>query len=97
MVGRAKNALVLGPPADFSTAGAIAGRLGELSVYGLPDDYWNGYADHVKKVTPEDVRRFAAERLDPAKLTIVMVANPAVVKPQLDPRLRIRDTCPVDC
>jgi predicted Zn-dependent peptidase len=79
----AKNALVLGLPADFATAGAIAGRLGELAVYGLPDDYWNRYAENVRKVTPEDVRRFAARRLDPARLTVVMVANPAVVRPQL--------------
>ena len=80
----AKNALVLGLPADFATAGAIAGRLGELAVYGLPDDYWNRYAERVKKVTAEDVRRFALERLDPARLTVVMVANPEVVRPQLD-------------
>jgi predicted Zn-dependent peptidase len=79
----AKNALVLGLPADFATAGAIAGRLGELAVYGLPDDYWNRYAENVRKVTPADVQRFAKERLDPARLTIVMVASPAVVGPQL--------------
>ncbi|HET8538626.1 MAG TPA: pitrilysin family protein [Anaeromyxobacter sp.] len=79
----AKNALVLGLPADFAAAGAIAGRLGELAIYGLPDDYWNRYAENVRKVTAEDVRRFAVERLDPARLTLVMVANPAVVKPQL--------------
>jgi len=79
----AKNALVLGLPADFATAGGIASRLGELAVYGLPDDYWNRYAENVRKVTAEDVRRFAVERLDPARLTLVMVANPAVVRPQL--------------
>ncbi|HEX9049309.1 MAG TPA: pitrilysin family protein, partial [Anaeromyxobacter sp.] len=79
----AKNALVLGLPADFATAGGIAGRLGELAAYGLPDDYWNRYAENVRKVTPADVQRFARERLDPARLTVVMVANPAVVAPQL--------------
>jgi len=80
----AKNALVLGLPADFATAGAIAGRLGELAVYGLPDDYWNRYADNVRKVTAADVQRFAREKLDLARLTVVVVANPAVVRPQLD-------------
>jgi len=79
----AKNSLVLGLPADFATAGSIAGRLAELAVHGLPDDYWNRYADLVRKVSADDVRRFALERLDPAKLTVVMVANPDVVKPQL--------------
>ena len=79
----ARNALVLGLPAEFATAGAIAGRLADLAVHGLPDDYWNRYAERVQQVTAEDVRRFARERLDPARLTIVMVANPEVVKPQL--------------
>jgi predicted Zn-dependent peptidase len=79
----AKNALVLGLPADFATAGGIAHRLAELAVHGLPDDYWNRYADLVRKVTAEDVRRFAASRLDPAKLTMVLVASPEAVKPQL--------------
>jgi zinc protease len=79
----AKNALVLGLPADFATAGGIASRLADLAVHGLPDDYWNRYADEVAKITAEDVRRFATARLDPAKLTLVMVANPDTVKPQL--------------
>jgi len=79
----AKNALVLGLPADFATAGGIAHRLAELAIYGLPDDYWNRYADLVRRVTAEDVRRFAASRLDPARLTLVLVGSPQAVKPQL--------------
>jgi predicted Zn-dependent peptidase len=79
----AKNALVLGLPADFATAGAIAGRLAELAVYDLPDDYWNRYADLVKEVTAADVQRVAERILDPGKLTLVMVATPAVVSAQL--------------
>ena len=79
----AKSSLVLGLPADFATAGGIAHRLADLAVNGLPDDYWNRYADLVRKVTAEDVRRFAAARLDPAKLTVVMVATPDAVKSQL--------------
>ncbi len=79
----AKAALVLGLPADFATAGATASRVADLAVHGLPDDYWNRYADHVRQVTPEDVRRFAATYLDPSKLTLLMVAHPDTVKSQL--------------
>jgi predicted Zn-dependent peptidase len=79
----AKDALVLSLPADFATAGATAGRLAELAVYGLPDDYWNRYADRVRKVTAADVRRFAETYLDPAKVTLVMVAHPDTVRGQL--------------
>ncbi len=79
----AKNALVLSLPSDFATTGSIAGHLADLAVHGLPDDYWNRYADLVRKVTADDVRRAAERYLDPAKLTVVMVATPGVVKPQL--------------
>ena len=79
----AKAALVLSLPADFATAGATAGRIADLVVHGLPDDYWNRYADRVRHVTADDVRRFAATYLDPTKLTLVMVAHPDTVKAQL--------------
>jgi predicted Zn-dependent peptidase len=79
----AKDALVLSLPADFATAGAIAGRLADLAVHGLPDDYWNRYAASVRKVTAADVQRFARAYLDPSRMTLVMVANPATVKDQL--------------
>ncbi|BDG03631.1 M16 family metallopeptidase [Anaeromyxobacter oryzae] len=79
----AKAALVRSLPADFATVGGVAGRIAELVVYGLPDDYWNGYADAVKKVTAEDVRRVADRVLDPARATLVLVGTPEVVSPQL--------------
>ena len=79
----AKASLVLGLPADFATAGATAGRIADLVVHGLPDDYWNRYAARVKQVTADDVKRFADAYLDPTKLTVVMVATPDTVKAQL--------------
>ena len=79
----AKASLVLGLPADFATAGSTAGRIADLVVHGLPDDYWNRYAARVKQVTADDVKRFADAYLDPSKLTVVMVATPDTVKAQL--------------
>ena len=79
----AKDALVLGLPADFATAGATAGRIADLVVHGLPDDYWNRYAARVRQVTADDVKRFADTYLDPSRLTVVMVASPDTVKTQL--------------
>lgn len=79
----AKDALVLSLPADFSSAGGIAGRLAELALHGLPDDYWNRYADEVKQVDAAAIQEVARKYLDPAKLTVVLVANPSVVAPQL--------------
>jgi predicted Zn-dependent peptidase len=79
----AKSSLVLGLPADFATAGATAGRIADLVVHGLPDDYWNRYADKVKQVTAADVQKFAEAYLDPSRITLVMVATPDTVKAQL--------------
>ena len=82
-LGRAKDALVLSLPSDFATAGGIASKLAEEAVHGLPDDYWNRYVDEVEKVGADDVRRIATRYLDPAKLTAVLVGEPAGVRPQL--------------
>jgi predicted Zn-dependent peptidase len=79
----AKASLVLSLPAGFATAGATAGKIADLVVNGLPDDYWNRYAESVRKVTSEDVKRFAETYLVPEKLTLVMVAHPDTVKAQL--------------
>jgi len=80
----AKAAIVLGLPAGFATAGGIAGHLAELVVHGLPDDHWNRYVDQVRATTAEDVRRVAGRILDPSRVTLVVVGDPGVVRPQLE-------------
>ncbi|HYQ80208.1 MAG TPA: pitrilysin family protein, partial [Anaeromyxobacteraceae bacterium] len=79
----ARNALVLSLPSDFATAAGIAGRLAEQVVQGLPDDYWERYAEAVRRVTVADVLRVARRDLDLSRLTTVMVGDPSV-KAQLD-------------
>jgi predicted Zn-dependent peptidase len=79
----AKNGIVRSLPAEFATVGEIAGRVAELLVYGLPDDYWNRFADEVRAVTAADVLRAAERYLDPSRTTLVLVGAPAVVEPQL--------------
>ena len=80
----AKDSIVLGLPADFATVGGIAGRLGELVLHGLPDDYWDGYVQRIRAVTADDVLRVSQRLLDRSRLTLVMVAEPSVVRPQLE-------------
>jgi predicted Zn-dependent peptidase len=79
----ARNSLLLSLPAGFATAAAIAGKVADQVVYGLPDDYWEQYALQLRAVTAPDVQRVAQKYLDPAHLTTVMVCDPAQVKPQL--------------
>jgi len=78
----AKDGIVRSLPADFAMVSEIAGHLGELATDGLPDDYWNTYAQEVEQVTAADVQRMARKYLDLDRLTLVMV-GPAQVAPQL--------------
>ena len=80
----ARNALLLSLPADFAVTAGIAGKLAEEVVYGLPDEYWDQFAVQVASVSPLDVQRVSQKYLDTAKLTTVMVCEPAAVKPQLE-------------
>jgi zinc protease len=74
-VDRAKNYVALGFPADFQTVGGIADRIEEMVIYGLPDDYFNGYIKSILSVTKADVERVARKYLDPAKMAIVLVGD----------------------
>jgi len=74
-VDRAKNYVALGFPADFQTVGEIAGKLEELAIYGLPENYYNSYISNILAVTKADVERVAKKYLDPEKMAIVLVGD----------------------
>jgi hypothetical protein len=61
----------------------IAGRVADLVVHSLPDDYWNTYAGAVERVTPDDLQRVARRYLDPDRTTLVLVTPPGVAAAQL--------------
>jgi predicted Zn-dependent peptidase len=44
----------------------------------LPADYWDRYPERITAVTGEEVRSAARKYLDPSRLHIVAVAEPAV-------------------
>jgi zinc protease len=78
-VSRAKNVVALGYPSDFQTVGQLAMQLGELSLYGLPSDYFNSYVGKVLGVTKEDVLRVAKKYIDPKNLAIIVVGDKATI------------------
>jgi zinc protease len=45
--------------------------------YGLPADYWDAYPARIAAVTQAQVQAAARKYLDPAKLQIVAVGDPA--------------------
>jgi zinc protease len=70
-------------PIRYETTSAIAGALVNLVIFGLPDDYFDGYRERVRAVTAADVQRVAREHLRPDELQVVVVGDPAQVRDPL--------------
>jgi zinc protease len=67
-------------PIRYETTDAIAAALANLIIYGLPDDYFDRYREHVRAVTAADVLAAARAHLHPDRVQIVAVGDPAVVR-----------------
>jgi predicted Zn-dependent peptidase len=78
-----KQAIIRGFPRGFETPNQMASRLGDVVLYGLPDDYFNSYIQKVQAVTLDDVQRVANQHLDPAKMAILVVGDRKVIEPGL--------------
>jgi zinc protease len=76
----ARNRLIQGFPGRFGTTSGVAGTLGELVVYDLPDDYFATYQAKLAAVTRDDVNRVARQYLKPDRMTILVVGDRAKVE-----------------
>jgi predicted Zn-dependent peptidase len=72
---RARNYVALRYPENFQSVAQIASQLNELVTYGLPDDYFNNYVQHVLAVTKDDVERAAKKYIDPEKVAIIVAGD----------------------
>jgi predicted Zn-dependent peptidase len=82
-LARAKNYVALRFPAAFETNDDISGRLVDLIVYGLPDDYFSRYVQNIQAVTAEDVQRVAKRYLQPDRVAVVVVGDRQVIEPRI--------------
>ena len=71
-------------PIRYETTDAIAAALGNLVIYGLPDDYFDRYRERVRSVTASDVLAAARAHLHPDRMQIVTVGDPGVVRAPLE-------------
>ena len=78
-----RQAIIRGFPRTFETPEQIAGRLTDVVLYNLPDDYFNNYIARVRAVTLEDVARVADRYLDPSRMAILVVGDRKVIEPGL--------------
>lgn len=76
----AKESLIQGLPQRFASVTAISGAITSLVVQGLPDDYYQTYAQKVSAVTKEDLLRVAKRYIDLQHLAIVIVGDRASVE-----------------
>jgi predicted Zn-dependent peptidase len=80
----ARTAIVEGFRAQFATAEGTADAVSDLFVYGLPNDELVRYPRAIEGVTQRDVRRVLTERVDPARLSLVVVGDRAAVGGSLE-------------
>jgi predicted Zn-dependent peptidase len=77
-------ALTRGYARNFETADQIGRAVMQLALYDLPGDYYAQYVARVESVTRDDVTRVMTEHLDPARLTTVIVGDPAAFASDLE-------------
>jgi zinc protease len=70
---QAKDYLTGNFPLRLDSTGKLAGFLGQVEYFGLGDDYIEKYAERVRAVTLDDVRRAAGKYLHPDALVQVVV------------------------
>jgi zinc protease len=71
----AKASLTRGYPRGFETAQQVARSVAVLSLYGLPDSYFEEFVPKINAVTSADVIEAARRYLDPARLTTLIVGD----------------------
>jgi zinc protease len=62
-------------PRRFESAAQTAGTFASDELLGRPEGYWSSYRDKVSAVTPEEIKRAFAERIDPDTMVLLVVGN----------------------
>ena len=71
-------------PIRYETTSSIASALATLTVFQLPESFYDDYRANIGSVTPADVLNAARTHVWPEKLQMVVVGNPAVLKEPLE-------------
>jgi predicted Zn-dependent peptidase len=71
-------------PIRYETTNAVAQAIAIAQVYGLGDDYYTRYREHIRAVTANDVLRAAQKFLHPEKLMVVAVGDAATIRAPME-------------
>jgi zinc protease len=78
-----KNYLMGVFPATVQSSSDIAGRLLDMELYGLPEDYFDRYRENIGAVSKDHIARVAQKYLDPDRALIVIVGSAAQIREPL--------------
>ena len=70
-------------PLRFETTGGVAMAVEPVAVYGLPDDYWQTYRQHLEAVGSNEVLDAARALLEPDRFLMVAVGDAAQIRADL--------------
>ncbi|MGZ8939747.1 MAG: M16 family metallopeptidase [Limisphaerales bacterium] len=80
-LGKTKKQQVLELAGNWETMGAVSGSISEIVAYGLPDDYYETYAEQVKALDLEAVRKATEKVIHLDRLIWVVVGDLAKIEP----------------
>lgn len=81
---RERRAVLLGLPADFSTARRMLSTYASLVFYGLPLDYYDGFVKRVEAIDAPAVQAAAAKNLRATDFKVLVVGDGAVIRAGLE-------------
>ena len=67
-------------PLEVQTTAQLAGKLSELFIYGLPDDYFRSYGERIMKVSLADTHRVARQHIRRDQLVIAIVGDAQTIE-----------------
>jgi len=71
-------------PLRFESTGGIAAAIEPIAVYGLADDFWQTYRDHIEAVGAAEAQRAAAELIRPADLVMLAVGDASQIRADIE-------------
>ena len=69
---------------QLETASQVAVRITQLVIYGLPDDYYDGYRDAVRGVTTAAAAEAARRHMRPEETQVVLVGDATEIGPSVE-------------
>ena len=78
-----KNYLMGVFPATVQSSSDIAGRLLDMELYGLPEDYFDRYRENIGAVSKDQIAKVAGKYIDPDRTLIVIVGSASQIREPL--------------